>query len=152
MTEPGPATPPPHPQGPLTLRGLCAALIASGELRETDAERVLSGDLGSAPRSTGAGRRHPLERIAEAGLTRARDGHPLDLESLTQWLADWAGQPYLHIDPLRIDTPAIARVMSYGLCPASRHPGDGNPPRPCRNCQRRSLQDGLGKQPAPGVA
>jgi general secretion pathway protein E len=98
---------------------LCAALIASGELRETDAERVLSGDLGSAPRSTGAGRRHPLERIAEAGLTRARDGHPLDLESLTQWLADWAGQPYLHIDPLRIDTPAIARVMSYAF--AQRH-------------------------------
>ena len=57
--------------------------------------------------------------MAIAALTSQKSGRTLDLDRLTHWLADWAGQPYYHIDPLKIDTPAIARVMSYAF--AQRH-------------------------------
>ncbi len=105
----------PDHQGPLSLRLLCEALVRSGDIAQAEAEQVLTANLGSA----GTGKRHPLELIAEAGLTSQVSGRPLDLERLTHWLADWADQPYYHIDPLQIDVPAIARVMSYAF--AQRH-------------------------------
>ncbi|MED5466049.1 MAG: GspE/PulE family protein, partial [Pseudomonadota bacterium] len=43
----------------------------------------------------------------------------LDLETLTQWLAEYAGQPYLRIDPLKIDVAAVTPLMSYAF--AQRH-------------------------------
>lgn len=102
------------PRATLTLRDLCNALVSSGELSEEDAERVLSANLGAKSRDS-----HPLESIAAAALTSRKSGRTLDLERLTHWLADWSGQPYYHIDPLTIDAPAIARVMSYAF--AQRH-------------------------------
>ncbi|MGY2289296.1 GspE/PulE family protein [Pseudomonas sp. SDO528_S397] len=53
---------------------------------------------------------HPLECIA---------GQALCLETLTQWLARYAGQPYLRIDPLKIDVAAVVGLMSYAF--AQRH-------------------------------
>ncbi len=53
---------------------------------------------------------HPLERIAALGP---------DLETLTQWLAQHAGQPYLRIDPLQIDVAAVVPLMSHAF--AQRH-------------------------------
>ncbi len=103
-----------RPDHPLTLRELCNALADTGEINREDAERVLAANLGAESRS-----RHPLEVIAIAGLTSLRDGRTLDLERLTRWLAEWSGQPYYHIDPLKIDAPAIARAMSYAF--AQRH-------------------------------
>ena len=111
---------PPAPgQRNLTLRDICNALVSSGEISQEDAERVLSGNLGAATGGGTAGRRHPLELVAIAAPTSQISGRTLDLDRLTQWLADWAQQPYYHIDPLKIDTPAIARVMSYAF--AQRH-------------------------------
>ncbi len=105
--------PSPH-RTTLTLRDVCTALVSSGELSQEDAERVLTTNLGGDQRH-----RHPLELVAQASLKSLRTSHSLGLEQLTQWLASWSGQPYFHIDPLKIDAPAIARVMSYGF--AQRH-------------------------------
>lgn len=103
----------------LSLRELCTALERTGEISQADAERVMSANLGTATGNREAGKRHPLELIAIAGLKSEQDGRSLDLERLTRWLADWSGQTYYHIDPLKIDSPAIARVMSYAF--AQRH-------------------------------
>ncbi|MCU7907166.1 MAG: hypothetical protein KZQ76_15290 [Candidatus Thiodiazotropha sp. (ex Epidulcina cf. delphinae)] len=37
----------------------------------------------------------------------------LDLNSLIEWLADRVGLPPAHIDPLKVNVPAITSVMSY---------------------------------------
>ncbi|WP_404810150.1 GspE/PulE family protein [Marinobacter nauticus] len=109
---------PPHRQT-LTLRDICSALVESGEITQQDAEKVLTANLGAASGAGHTPQRHPLELVAIAALTSQRDGRTLDLERLTHWLARWGGQDYYHIDPLKIDTPAIARVMSYAF--AQRH-------------------------------
>lgn len=109
---------PPHRQT-LTLRDLCTALVESGEITQADADRILTANLGSASSGDRGQPRHPLELVAIAALTSQNDGRTLDIERLTQWLGRWAGQDYYHIDPLKIDTPAIARVMSYAF--AQRH-------------------------------
>jgi general secretion pathway protein E len=103
-----------RPEHTLTLRELCNGLADTGEIDREDAERVLSANLGA-----GTEARHPLEVIAIAGLPSLRDHRTLDLERLTRWLSEWAAQPYYHIDPLKIDAPAIARAMSYAF--AQRH-------------------------------
>jgi general secretion pathway protein E len=54
--------------------------------------------------------RHPLECIASSGPP---------LEMLTEWLAHHCGQPYLRIDPLKIDVAAVVPLMSYAF--AQRH-------------------------------
>ena len=113
---PAPALRPPL-RATLTLRDICTALVASGDILQTDAERVLSANLGSAGGDSTP--RHPLELVAIAAMTSQHSGQTLNLERLTQWLADWAGQDYYHIDPLKIDTVAIARVMSFAF--AQRH-------------------------------
>ncbi|MHA7855621.1 GspE/PulE family protein [Marinobacter shengliensis] len=116
QTPPMPA--PPH-RHTLTLRDICSALVESGEISQQDAEKVLTANLGAATQDGRTSPRHPLELVAIAGITSLRDGRTLDLDRLTSWLARWAGQDYYHIDPLKIDTPAIARVMSYAF--AQRH-------------------------------
>ncbi|MCW9009313.1 GspE/PulE family protein [Marinobacter sp.] len=111
---------PPHRQTlTLTLRDICSALVESGEITQQDAEKVLTANLGAASGAGHTPQRHPLELVAIAALTSQRNGRTLDLERLTHWLARWGGQDYYHIDPLKIDTPAIARVMSYAF--AQRH-------------------------------
>jgi general secretion pathway protein E len=53
---------------------------------------------------------HPLESIAAQGTC---------LETLTEWLAQQAGQPYLRIDPLKIDVATVVPLMSHAF--AQRH-------------------------------
>ena len=48
-----------------------------------------------------------------------RSGSKLDLDTLTIWLATKAAQPYLRIDPLKINVTAVTEVMSYAF--AQRH-------------------------------
>ncbi|MBZ0332952.1 type II secretion system protein E [Marinobacter sp. JH2] len=109
---------PPHHRT-LTLRDVCTALVESEEISQQDAEKVLTANLGAASEGTNTTPRHPLELVAIAGLSSQTDGRTLDLDRLTHWLATWGQQDYYHIDPLKIDTPAIARVMSYAF--AQRH-------------------------------
>ncbi len=56
---------------------------------------------------------HPLVVIADQKWKDPRQPKKLlNLEMLTQWLADKSGLPYLHIDPFKIDFAAVTKVMS----------------------------------------
>ncbi|MFE8073113.1 GspE/PulE family protein [Marinobacteraceae bacterium S3BR75-40.1] len=102
------------PNHTLTLRELCSALVAEGRIEQTDAEALLNANLGQDKRDI-----HPLELIAAGDLEDRTTGKRLDLEALTQWLAEWSGQHHYHIDPLKIDVSRVADVMSYAF--AQRH-------------------------------
>lgn len=63
---------------------------------------------------------HPLVYIASQSLHDvSRPGKMLDDEALTHWLAEKAGLPVEHIDPLKIDAGEVTGVMSYAF--AKRH-------------------------------
>jgi len=99
----------------LDLNDLMRDLVAQGRLGQETAEQCLT-----LRRSTAASQQHPLEFLAAQQLDDlTRPGKKLDLESLTVWLAEQAGQPYLRIDPLKINVAAITPLMSYAF--AQRH-------------------------------
>ena len=85
---------------PLELQQLLPALVEQGLITAQVAQKV-------APAS---GSQHPLECIAAQGPC---------LETLSQWLARQVGQPYLRIDPLKIDVAAVVPLMSHAF--AQRH-------------------------------
>jgi len=55
---------------------------------------------------------HPLIRLASVSMTRVADGKPLDIETISEWLAGRAGLGYLRIDPLKVDVGKVADTMS----------------------------------------
>ncbi len=56
---------------------------------------------------------HPLISVAEQGWQSCtKPSYPLSLETLTKWLADKVNQPYLRIDPLKIDVQKATSVVS----------------------------------------
>ena len=99
----------------LELGSLLRELVANGRLSQDSAERCLSQrHVGTAQRQ------HPLEIIAAQQLDDlAQPGRTLDLETLSQWLAEQSGQPYLRIDPLKIDVATVVPLMSHAF--AQRH-------------------------------
>lgn len=100
----------------LDLNGVLAELVKQGRIDQNTAEHCLAARRGDAATV----HMHPLEYIASQQLDdQMRPGRKLDLETLTVWLAEWAGQPYLRIDPLKIDVAAITPLMSYAF--AQRH-------------------------------
>jgi general secretion pathway protein E len=87
-----------------------AALISDGVISEEDMRRVRA-DVRTAH---GKLELHPLILVANLKLNDARDpSKPLSLEVLTQWLANKARLPYLKIDPMKIDVPAVTQVVSH---------------------------------------
>lgn len=104
------------PDRVLDLNEVLAELVKQGRIDQDTAENCIAARRGDAATV----HLHPLEYIATQQLDdRTRPGRTLDLESLTLWLAEWAQQPYLRIDPLKIDVAAITAVMSYAF--AQRH-------------------------------
>ncbi|EME01302.1 MULTISPECIES: GspE/PulE family protein [Stutzerimonas stutzeri subgroup] len=100
---------------PLDLADLLRELVTQGRIAQDSAEQCLT-----VRRSALANQQHPLEFLAAQQLDDLqRPGKKLDLETLTVWLAERAGQPYLRIDPLKIDVAAITPLMSYAF--AQRH-------------------------------
>jgi len=100
---------------PLDLADLLRELVAQGRVAQDSAEQCLT-----VRRSAVANQQHPLEFLAAQQLDDLqRPGKKLDLETLTAWLAERAGQPYLRIDPLKIDVAAVTPLMSYAF--AQRH-------------------------------
>ena len=92
--------------GPLDWRMLIEWLREDGLISPADAERTIArcSQVQSA--------QHPLVRLANFGMPRVLDGKPLDLETLSQWLAERAGLQYLRIDPLKVDVGKVADSMS----------------------------------------
>ncbi len=109
---------PKHPargshEGPLDWRRLVEWLSQDGVISAEEARRTI------ARCSQAESAQHPLVRLAAVAMERAGDGKPLDIESLTQWLAGRAGLDYLRIDPLKVDVGKVADTMSAGY--AERH-------------------------------
>ncbi|MBD2837203.1 Flp pilus assembly complex ATPase component TadA [Pseudomonas sp. JM0905a] len=99
----------------LDLNDLMRELVAQGRLSQDQAEHCLA-----IRRSAVNNQQHPLEFLASQQVDDLkRPGKKLDLETLSHWLAELAGQPYLRIDPLKIDVAAITPLMSYAF--AQRH-------------------------------
>ncbi|GAB3491044.1 GspE/PulE family protein [Curvibacter fontanus] len=99
--------------GPVDWRRLVEWLLADGVIAEDEAHRTI------ARCSQAESAQHPLLRLASVSIRRAVDHKPLDVESLTQWLAGRAGLDYLRIDPLKVDVGKVADSMSAAY--AERH-------------------------------
>ncbi|MBB6342747.1 general secretion pathway protein E [Pseudomonas fluvialis] len=99
----------------LDLNDILRELVSAQRLGQDTAEQCLA-----IRRSAVNNQQHPLEFLASQQLDDLqRPGKKLDLESLTQWLAQYSGQPYLRIDPLKIDVAAVTPLMSFAF--AQRH-------------------------------
>ncbi|MEB6588974.1 MULTISPECIES: GspE/PulE family protein [Pseudomonas] len=97
----------------LDLKRVLQALLVDQHLHANDTLHVLEH---AATRPTC----HPLEQIAACGLeSRQHPGQALDLDHLCQWLAGKVGQPYLRIDPMQLDMPQVAGLISPAF--AQRH-------------------------------
>ena len=99
--------------GPVDWRRLVEWLQTDGVISDEEALRT----VGRCSQAESA--QHPLVRLASVSMRRASDGKPLDVESLTQWLAGRAGLDYLRIDPLKVDVGKVADSM--GAAYAERH-------------------------------
>jgi len=99
----------------LDLNDLLRELVAQGRVGQDTAEQLMA-----IRRSSSNTQLHPLEFIAAQQVDDlTRPGKKLDLETLTIWLANLAGQPYMRIDPLKINVAAVTPLMSYAF--AQRH-------------------------------
>ncbi len=99
----------------LSLRGLLNDLVADGRMEQVDADFVKTKAQQKQMRSW-----HPIDVIAasESG-DRSRSGRTLTADAILEWLGDRVGQPFLRIDPLKIDTQMVTQVMSSEF--AQRH-------------------------------
>ncbi|MEO6972958.1 MAG: ATPase, T2SS/T4P/T4SS family [Rhodoferax sp.] len=101
------------PAGPVDWRRMVEWLSVDGVISAEEARRTI------ARCSQAESAQHPLVRLASVAMQRSSDGKPLDIESLTQWLAGRAGLDYLRIDPLKVDVGKVADIMSAAY--AERH-------------------------------
>jgi general secretion pathway protein E len=100
-------------QGPLDWRRMVEWLSEDGVISAEEARRTI------ARCSQAESSQHPLVRLAAVAMARASDGKPLDIEALTQYLAQRSGLEYLRIDPLKVDVGRVSDTMSAGY--AERH-------------------------------
>ena len=98
----------------LDLDTLLSALLGQNRISQRCAEQALRHSH-EAPAAL-----HPLVFLAQQQFCDGgRDGKLLDLETLTAWLANHAGQPYLRLDPLKVDAATVTGAMSLAF--AQRH-------------------------------
>jgi general secretion pathway protein E len=80
------------------------------------ADKLVSKEAADSLLATKSLRRgdvHPLVVIADQKWKDPRHARrTLQLEVLTEWLAQKVGLPYVHIDPFKIDFAAVTKVMS----------------------------------------
>ena len=100
-------------QGPIDWRRLVDWAREDGLITADEARRTV--DRCAKAESV----QHPLVRLASVSMRRASDDRPLDIESLTQWLASRTGLEYLRIDPLKVDVGKVSETMSAAY--AERH-------------------------------
>ncbi|MCU7858316.1 MAG: GspE/PulE family protein, partial [Candidatus Thiodiazotropha sp. (ex Lucinoma kastoroae)] len=78
---------------------------------------LIDAELGRTVKAVTKGskhKQHPLVLIADHKWPNQLNQQSiLDIKPLTEWLADRVGIPLLHIDPLKVNVPAITSVMSY---------------------------------------
>ena len=84
------------PERHLDLRTLLNDLQSGGLLDQETVDKIIV-----KPRLAADTAKHPLNYIAEQDA-ESPDGSLLTAEVLTQWLAEKAGLPVFHIDPLKV--------------------------------------------------
>lgn len=89
---------------PKTLKDL----VSDGIISQTEAD-----DINSCSRTRDHTQMHPLEIVAAKQLQHRIEQKPLTLELLTEWLAARANLKLAHIDPLKINVPAVTAIMSF---------------------------------------
>ena len=99
--------------GVLDWRRIVDWLRSDGVIAAEEAERTV------ARCAQAESRQHPLVRLASVAMVRASDGKALDIEMLTQYLAERCGIAYVRIDPLKVDVGKVADTMSASY--AERH-------------------------------
>ncbi|GGK05028.1 GspE/PulE family protein [Pseudomonas matsuisoli] len=99
----------------LDLNEVLRELVAQGRVAQDTAEQCLA-----IRRSSFNTQQHPLEFLAAQQVDDiSRPGRKLDIEALTLWLAEYSDQPYLRIDPLKIEAAKVTPLMSHAF--AQRH-------------------------------
>ena len=102
-------------QKKLTVAGLVQDLISDQRLSVADAKLFAAGVRQGRTKMS-----HPIELIDAAGLTdMANPAQTLTAETLMLWLSKRSDLSYYRVDPLKIDTPLVTRVMSSEF--ARRH-------------------------------
>ena len=99
---------------PLDLRTLMDRLLQDQLIGSEDHRRILNSS-----RSKDEALTHPLTYIAAQNLPSAERNGRLGMPQLLQWLSKETAQPLFHLDPLKIDVPAVTGVMSFEF--AQRH-------------------------------
>ena len=90
------------------LRSILKDLISDGLIAQSDAAEIVT-----TQRNRNEALLHPLEIVAAKQLICGPDKKPLSLELLSEWLAKKACLQLAHIDPLKINVPAITSIMSF---------------------------------------
>lgn len=118
MTTPTPAskgTARKTPEIDIDVRWVMRELLSEGRVAQED-YNIIS----TTPREKKELGWHPLQVVARYQLAdRSRDGRLIDLDFLSDWLAQKATMPLFHIDPLKIKVDQVTTVMSYAF--AERH-------------------------------
>lgn len=92
-------------------------MVKAGRLSDSDAKLI---QVSARQLLTQGQSQHALEVIAAAAATdQQQPSRTLDLEVVSEWVATLSGRPFFRIDPLKIDTQAVTRVMSSEF--AKRH-------------------------------
>ncbi len=100
----------------LDLRSLINDLVADGLMLLEDAN-LLTGSTRTREQAA----MHPMAFIASQNFDQPNcPGKKLTGDVLTHWLAKKAAMSVVHIDPIKIDVPAVTEVMSYAF---ARHHG-----------------------------
>ena len=95
-------------QKKLTVAGLVQDLVSDQRLSVADAKLFAAGLRQGRTKMS-----HPIELIDAAGLTdMANPAQTLTAETLMLWLSKRSDLSYYRVDPLKIDTPLVTRVMS----------------------------------------
>ena len=92
----------------LDLASVLKDLISDGLIAQQDA-----AEIASARRSRKEALQHPLEIVAAKQLVQGPESKPLTMELLSEWLAKKACLQLAHIDPLKINVPAVTGIMSF---------------------------------------
>ena len=81
-----------------------------------DAGRISKQQIQQVIKTRKPAKEHVLVFLARLGIEdQLNPGRQLDLETLTQILAEQAGQDYYHIDPLSIDAARVTELMSHAF-------------------------------------
>ncbi|MEE8078334.1 MAG: hypothetical protein V3T18_05000, partial [Pseudomonadales bacterium] len=104
-----------EPERLLDLPTVLDEFVKEGFVSQRQAEDILI-----APRTKKELLQHAMEIVAAREYENRNDpGATFDLETMTLWLAETSRQPYVRIDPLKINVNAVTEVMSYAF--AQRH-------------------------------